>query len=385
MSRQTSSVGRDRIRRCQDTLAARRADRAATYVPAIACEVSSQILGRPAVTGTGSLHFAEVAAWSQGQRAHSEFEQRLIQDLIAVHRALDVDVLRMPWRMNRRPAARIDEHTFVFGDPQGVHEIWQYNPDSADFGPVRRVGRLPPPERSRRQDSHQARRDDPSGLRLVAEQLRGLRALREAAGGEFFVIGAAGMITAGLGQDDLLLLGLQPQLVAGRAMLQARRAVDLGEALTASELPPVILGGGDLAGRAGPMYSPATFREVMLPAYSWAMQRLNALGVHYCFRSDGNIWPLMDMLFAQAGCPGFGEADRDAGMRLGTVRQRFGKLVIWGNVSSVTLTHGTPGQVHEECRRILDESGGAAYFHGCSNAIIKGTPPANVEAMLSVR
>ncbi len=41
----------------------------------------------------------------------------------------------------------------------------------------------------------------------------------------------------------------------------------------------------------------------------------------------------------------------------------------------------TPAQVHDEVRRIIDESGGTGYFHGCSNAILQGTPLENVEAM----
>ena len=67
------------------------------------------------------------------------------------------------------------------------------------------------------------------------------------------------------------------------------------------------------------------------------------------------------------------------------IRERFSDLVIWGSVSSQRLFAGTPAEVAEESRRIIDEADGRGYFHGCSNAIVKGTPPANVEAMFSVR
>ena len=60
-------------------------------------------------------------------------------------------------------------------------------------------------------------------------------------------------------------------------------------------------------------------------------------------------------------------------------------LVVWGNVSSAFLQRATAAQVKEECRRILGESGGTGCFQGCSNAILIGTPPANVEVMFSVR
>ena len=49
------------------------------------------------------------------------------------------------------------------------------------------------------------------------------------------------------------------------------------------------------------------------------------MGVHYYFRSDGNLWPLMDMLFSEAACPGYGETDRDAQMTVAAVRERYAR------------------------------------------------------------
>lgn len=72
-------------------------------------------------------------------------------------------------------------------------------------------------------------------------------------------------------------------------------------------------------------------------------------------------------------------------MKLGGLRKRFPRLTVWGNVPSSLLQQGTTRQVKEECLRILDESEGTGYFQGCSNAIITGTPPENVETMFSVR
>jgi uroporphyrinogen-III decarboxylase len=72
-------------------------------------------------------------------------------------------------------------------------------------------------------------------------------------------------------------------------------------------------------------------------------------------------------------------------MTIASLRLRFPRLVIWGNMSSGFLQHATADQVREEGRRLVEESGGTRYFHGCSNAIVTGTPSANVEAMFSVR
>jgi hypothetical protein len=127
------------------------------------------------------------------------------------------------------------------------------------------------------------------------------------------------------------------------------------------------------------------FRALVLPAYVKALAELNRIGVHYFFRSDGNLWSLVDMLFGEAACPGYGETDRDASMTVAAVRARFPWLVIWGNVSSSLLARGTPAQVRQQARAALNEAGGRGYFQGCSNALVQGTSLKNVRAMFSVR
>ncbi|MFZ4694538.1 MAG: uroporphyrinogen decarboxylase family protein [Verrucomicrobiia bacterium] len=374
-----------RHQRCLDAIAGRPVDRAPTYIPAISCSVASHLLGRPVYTGTASLHYAEVLAWWNGEAAHAEFEAKLAEDLVAIHRALDLDVIRFPWRKNEKPFAHPDEHTFLIGDPKGDYGVWRYNPDSADFGMVERHRTAPPAEDDlqREVDQIAARlasesRPPPAFPPAYLEEARKLNA-------EFFVPFNGGAIAAGLQEEHMVALALEPDLVRRKLGIQAEFGVRLAEALAASGLPRVMLGGGDMADNRGPVYSVKCFREVVLPAYRRLLSRCAELGIHYAFRSDGNLWPVADLLFGEAGCPGYGETDRDAGMKLGDLRKRFPRLVVWGNVPSSLLQRGTVAQVKEECRRILDESGGTGYFQGCSNAIIIGTPPANVEAMFSVR
>jgi hypothetical protein len=374
-----------RHRRCLDTLAGRSVDRTPNYLPAISCSVASQILGRPAHTGTASLHYAEVLAWWNGEAAHAEFEAKLAEDLVAIHRALDLDVFRFPWRMNVKPFARPDEYTFLIGDPKGEYGVWRYNPDSADFGRVERRGAPPPAEDDlqRELERMETATAESTGMPRVlspsyAEKVRKLSE-------EFFVPFNGGAITAGLEEENMVALALEPGLVRRKLMLQADGGIWCAEALAASGFPRVMLGGGDMADNRGPVYSVKCFREIVLPAYRHLLARCAELGIHYAFRSDGNLWPVADLLFGEAGCPGYGETDRDAGMKLGELRKRFPRLVVWGNVPSSLLQRGTVRQVEEECRRILDESGGTGYFQGCSNAILIGTPPANVAAMFSIR
>ncbi|MCC6679717.1 MAG: hypothetical protein IT445_02335 [Phycisphaeraceae bacterium] len=360
--------------RGQCTLQLRSTDRAPRYISAIACSVGSALLGRPALTGTGSLRYAEALALYRGPAAHAEFLARFEQDLLDIHRMLDVDVIRMPWRMSVKPSLMIDQHTFLFGDRDASYSVYRYNPDTTDFDAIEIVRRdAPTPPRTPQQISLQT-------SEALAPMLDFHRRL---CSGCFNVIPAGG-IGIGLHPDDLLRLAEDPASMLNSTMQQADTAIEFGRQIKASGVSSVMLGGGDLAGSTGPMYSPASFRQVMLPALRQAMNALNDMGIHYVFRTDGNLWLLADMIFADAGCPGYGETDRDAGMTVGALRQRFPRLVIWGNVSSSLLHRGTAEQVRQQCRQILEESQGVGYFHGCSNAIVHGTPPQNVEAMFSV-
>ena len=374
-----------RPQRCLDTLAGCAVDRAPLHVPAIACSVSSIILGRPAHTGTGSLRYAEVAAWAEGEAAHAEFEARLFEDVVAVTRALDVDVLRMPWRMNERPEARLDEFTFRFGPESGEHTIWQYHPATADFSPIFQSPRAQSAETRLRAEIArlEARAADAAAAAraAIAEAVTLCRRY----GREFMVRSVGAGIGVGYDPDDLELMVTAPELFRRKILLQADHAIAVGRAIVEAGLPPVMSGGGDLAGTQGPIYSPAMFRDIVLPGYVRALTELNRMGVHYYFCSDGNLWPLMDMLFGEAGIPGYGETDRDAMMTVASIRARFPRLVIWGNVASSVLMYGTVAEVREQARAALAEAGGRGYFQGCSNAIVHGTPVANVLAMLGAR
>jgi hypothetical protein len=354
-------------------------------MPAIACSVASEILGRPAHTGTGSLRYAEVAAWADGEAAHAEFEAQMIEDVVAIHRALDVDVLRMPWRMNERPDARIDEFTFRFGPESGEHTIWQYQHATADFSAVYESPRLLAPEVRLRQQLAKLEQVAADPLPVARTALVPAVELWRKYGHEFMVRSVGAGIGVGYDPDDLELMVTEPDLFRRKTSLQADYAIAVGRALQETGMPPVMSGGGDLAGTQGPIYSPAMFRDLVLPGYVKALDALNRMGVHYFFCSDGNLWTLMEMLFGEAGIPGYGEMDRDATMTVAAVRARFPKLVIWGNVSSSLLMHGTVAEVREQALASLTEAGGRGYFQGCSNAIVTGTPVENVRVLFEVR
>lgn len=371
-----------RHERCLATIEGRQVDRPPYYIPAIACEVSSRVLGRPVHSGTGSLHYAETCALVRGPDAHAEFVNHLFEGLAELGEALDLDVYRMPWRQTVTPTKQIDETSFLFGDPDGDHEIHAYMPETGDFGVARRVETNPvdPIEALRIQvEAGEERLADGAmdGVELDPDYQRICREHGQA----FFIPCNGGEITLGYTEEIFMATLTDPDLLRRHLMLQAERGLALGRALARSPYPKVILGGGDMAGNEGPFFSPETFRQVHMPAIRHLAHGLAAMGIHYVWRTDGNLWSVMDMLFKDAACQGYGEVDRDAGMTTARVREAYPDLVLWNNVSSPDLRFQSADWVREESARCIAESGGTRYFHGCSNALIMGTPVENVRAL----
>ena len=143
-----------------------------------------------------------------------------------------------------------------------------------------------------------------------------------------------------------------------------------------------IIAGADLASNSGPVFSPDTFKRILVKPLKIVADECKKYDMVYCFRTDGNIWSLMDHMFLETGVQAYGEVDREASMDVGHIREKYPNLIILGNASSATLCNGSEEEVRIETRRSLEESAGRNYIPGPSNAIVHGTSAANVYAMV---
>jgi hypothetical protein len=374
--------------RCLAVIEGRRTDRVPAYTPTIACDVASRILGREAVTGGPSLWYAEAQAWARGDQAHDAFEGRYEQDLLALHRALGIETFRYGWRRTVRPTAQLDETTFVYGDLDGAHEIWRWDAEVQNF--IRSVDKTP---RRQPEEWPALARRALSEVEARAERARATAGQREAAlqerlGQEMMVLAGGGGFSVGVDEPSLMACALEPGAVGDILDCQLEVALAQAEGVAARGIK-VLLGGGDMADKNGPMYSPRMFRQLVLPRLKAFAARCRELGLHYVWRTDGKIWSIADMVFGRsnggAGVPGYGEVDFDASMQMGSIRERYPDLVVWANVSADVLRRGSRDQVYAHCMQILEGSRGSGYLHGCSNAVLPGTPVENVWAMMQAR
>ena len=146
----------------------------------------------------------------------------------------------------------------------------------------------------------------------------------------------------------------------------------------------VIILGDDYAGNSGPMMSPALFREFILPPLTKMIAMIHAEGALCIKHSDGDLYPLLDMLVA-AGPDGINPIEPVAGMELKKVKQLVGdKVCLTGNIDCARLLpHGTPAQVCEAVRQaIADAAPGGGYILTSSNSIHSSCRPENFIAMI---
>jgi uroporphyrinogen decarboxylase len=131
------------------------------------------------------------------------------------------------------------------------------------------------------------------------------------------------------------------------------------------------------------LISPQQFAEFVLPSLKEGQDKLRALGyrttyTHICGEHNANLpyWSQVD--FGDPGIIGIGHE-----IELGTAASYFPDDIILGNLEPAIVQMGTPDEVYEATRKIVEEgkkiSGGFIFSPGCD--LPPRSPVANVRAM----
>ncbi|MDD6176272.1 MAG: uroporphyrinogen decarboxylase family protein [Firmicutes bacterium] len=372
----------NRSERFRAVLEHKKPDKMPFYFPTIACSVASEILGYPADTGSDSLHFHEECSWLDGENAHAEFVAKHHEDTIALHRRLNADILRETWRSSARPTRKLDEYTLLFERADGSHQIKRFYPETQTYGLIEDTTPAKEPEDIVRQYAGEMERGTDTSPQALERIYQSQLELKKLAGDEFPMIAGGVPIPVQMTspawlEATLLETDLLKEYYLYRANIGARHIEWL-----AGQGFRFLNGGGDIASNHGPILSPKLFADLFAEPLAVIANTCRKYGMCYCYRTDGNIWSLMDTIFRQAGVQAYGEVDRYASMTVGAIREQYPELIILGNISSATLCTGTEEEVRRETRSSLEESGGTHYIPGPSNAVVHGTPAANVYAMI---
>jgi len=368
------------------------ADKAPVYHLQFSGHAASVILGRDGVCIGGEHNqWLEMNALWQGEEAHCEFDAKCEADAVAITEACGMDILRLGyWRWSEKPTKKIDDRTFLFGDPERDWYTLSYNPEIELF--------------TRTNGKSHAAEARPQGRDLVSEEeltKRVLTAEERAANcgpssgpdarlkatveryPDYLVRHGGGTVWVDMASPaELMAIAYWPELYARLLMAQAR-VIAAGVPALAEAGLDVNVSGADFCSAQGPCVSPATYRDVVIPALTLIVDACHEHRMFYFYTSDGNFWPVADDIFNVAGVDGWMETDRSAGMELRALRERFPNVTLQGNIRVQVLHRGTRDDVVREvmdCMGVARELGGVIV--GASNLIMPGTPPENIVAML---
>lgn len=134
----------------------------------------------------------------------------------------------------------------------------------------------------------------------------------------------------------------------------------------------------DFAFNTGMMFSPDTFKELVVPHYRRIAEKIT---IPWVFHSDGNIQQGIDILM-EVGVRGIHPIEKGS-MDIRKVKKEYGdKLCIFGNVDLVLLGSGSPEEVEKEVFGLIrDIAPGGGYIVTSGNSLADYLKPECVLAI----
>lgn len=143
--------------------------------------------------------------------------------------------------------------------------------------------------------------------------------------------------------------------------------------------------GDDYGMTTGPMFSPKTFEELLLPGFGTIVSEIKKSGGFVVKHCCGNINSLLDML-VDTGIDVIHPLDKTAGMDIGAVQEKYmKKITVMGGIDCGNLlTNKTMEDVIEETKKLLrDVSSKGRHIISSSNTIHPKVKPENYLAMVN--
>ncbi len=134
----------------------------------------------------------------------------------------------------------------------------------------------------------------------------------------------------------------------------------------------------DMAFNTAPFFSPAVFRDLVLPRYRRVAEKIT---LPWIIHSDGNLLPFLDDL-AGLGIAGLHPIEKGA-MDIRDMKRTYGdRLCLLGNVDLNLLGMGSPEAVDREVHELIRDIGpGGGYIVTSGNSLAGYLRPENVLAL----
>jgi len=130
--------------------------------------------------------------------------------------------------------------------------------------------------------------------------------------------------------------------------------------------------------KSGPFFSPAVFRDLVLPRYRRVAEKIT---IPWVIHSDGNVLPFLEDLLS-LGIAGLHPIEKGA-LDIRAMKREYGdRLCLLGNVDLNILGLGTPQDVEAEVQELIRDVGpGGGYIVTSGNSLAGYLRPENVLAL----
>jgi len=330
--------------------------------------ITEQVLGHPTLYRGKWKEFT--ALW-EGRR--DEYVASCKRDIVALARALEHDVVPAFLVPPRHAPAAPPEFLgpYTWRNPDG--RVYAYSPVTEGHPFI-----VSNPDLALEEIADIPFEPDDSQFELVEHIVKEV-------GGTHFILGRPGddVLPIARYTVEYLMLAMaeRPELLKRIVEVETRYCIAVSEALLDAGCDAV-LPTSDVADNKGPLMSPRMFREYLFPWLKKLGDAVHAKGKYLIKHTDGNMWPLLDMLI-EAGVDGWQGIQTTIGMTLPALQERYhGRLCFWGGVDCDTLVAGTEEQVAEQVRVAFESApaeGGLVLT--CGNSVMVGTQYRNYLAM----
>lgn len=172
-------------------------------------------------------------------------------------------------------------------------------------------------------------------------------------------------------------------LQADLAVLNNHTAV---RAYDEGNLPPFVRLDHDMADSRGTMVSMESLEKLWFPHFARAIEPVLGTGIKMIWHCDGNLMDMVPRLL-DCGLVGFQGFQYEDGMdyeKICRMKTRDGdELLIIGGVSvTTTLPHGSPADVKDQMRWLVEQGPRTGLFLGSSSTITPGVPWDNFAAFV---
>ncbi len=183
-------------------------------------------------------------------------------------------------------------------------------------------------------------------------------------------------------QNFMMMMYDNPDFVHRVAEMVTQYSLQQLEMLIDAGLDVVIIE-DDIADKNNVLISPDQFKTFVNPYNRKLVDRAHAAGLKVVRHSDGNLWPILDLLL-ESGYDGLNPLEPQAGMHLKKVKNYCGdRLCLLGNIDcQELLPNGKPQQVRDAVRQAIDDAAAGGGLIICSsNTLHPGVSPENCIAM----